>query len=105
VPIEIRTFSFPQDYPAVITLWETAGPGVHVGRSDAPDEIRKKLARDPDLFLLAEEDGKLVGSVIGGFDGRRGIVYHLAVHTVDGRAGKPTASKGLLTLLPIGNKG
>lgn len=53
--------------------------GVRTGRSDTPAEIEKKLTRDPDLFLIAEADGTIIGSVIGGFDGRRGLVYHLAV--------------------------
>jgi len=53
--------------------------GVRPGRSDSPEEIEKKLTRDPDLFLVAETDGVLVGTVIGGFDGRRGFIYHLAV--------------------------
>lgn len=53
--------------------------GVHTGRSDTPAEIEKKLARDPDLFLVAECEDKIVGSVLGGYDGRRGMVYHLAV--------------------------
>lgn len=75
----IRAFSYPEDYPAARRLWQTAGPGVHFRRSDEPEEIEKKLARDPDLFLVAELDGELVGTVIGGFDGRRGMVYHLAV--------------------------
>lgn len=77
--IRIREFQFPQDYQIVYELWQTAGKGVHVGPSDALPEIEKKLQRDPDLFLLAEADGKIIGSVIGGFDGRRGIIYHLAV--------------------------
>lgn len=77
--IEVREFNFPEDYPAARFLWEHAGSGIHVGRSDEPEEIQKKLQRDPDLFLVAESDGKLVGTVIGGFDGRRGLVYHLAV--------------------------
>jgi ribosomal protein S18 acetylase RimI-like enzyme len=75
----IRQFVFSQDYERVIALWENAGPGVHVGRSDAPQEIVKKLQRDPELFLVAEIDGEIVGAVLGGFDGRRGVVYHLAV--------------------------
>jgi ribosomal protein S18 acetylase RimI-like enzyme len=33
------------------------------------------------LFLVAEADGCIVGAVIGGFDGRRGLIYHLAVAT------------------------
>jgi len=53
--------------------------GVSLGRSDTPDEIKKKLTRDPDLFLVAEDNGQIVGTVIGGFDGRRGLIYHLAV--------------------------
>lgn len=53
--------------------------GVRVGRSDTPAELEKKIARDPDLFLIAEAGGRVIGSVIGGFDGRRGLIYHLAV--------------------------
>jgi ribosomal protein S18 acetylase RimI-like enzyme len=78
--ISIREFKYPQDYAAARRLWEIAGPGVHVRSSDQPDEIQKKLQRDPDLFLVAEVDGTLAGTVIGGFDGRRGMIYHLAVN-------------------------
>jgi ribosomal protein S18 acetylase RimI-like enzyme len=77
--LSIRPFKYPNDYLVVHTLWSTAGPGIHVRRSDDADEIAKKLERDPDLFLLAELDGQVVGTVLGGFDGRRGMVYHLAV--------------------------
>jgi ribosomal protein S18 acetylase RimI-like enzyme len=77
--IQIREFQFPADYEQVYKLWESIEKGVHVGRSDMPDEIKKKITRDPDLFLVAESDGKIIGSVIGGFDGRRGLIYHLAV--------------------------
>jgi len=79
--ISIREFRYPQDYPAVRDLWEGMEKGVHVGRSDTPQEIEKKILRDPDLFLVAEEDGRIIGSVIGGYDGRRGLLYHLAVAT------------------------
>ena len=82
----LREFVFPDDYAEVIQLWETAGPGIHVRRSDRPEEIAKKLQRDPDLFLVAVAPAgdsagayTIVGSVLGGFDGRRGIMYHLAV--------------------------
>ena len=77
--VTIRNFVYPQDYTSVISLWKTAGDGVHVRSSDNPDEIEKKLRRDPDLFLIAELDGEIVGTVMGGFDGRRGMMYHLAV--------------------------
>lgn len=75
----VRQLDFPRELPAVLALWATAGPGVHLGRSDTPAELSKKLERDPNLFLVAEAEGQLVGAVLGGFDGRRGLVYHLAV--------------------------
>jgi ribosomal protein S18 acetylase RimI-like enzyme len=75
----IREFKFPDDYPVARDLWEHSGPGIQLRRSDDPDEIHKKLQRDPDLFLVAEIEGSMVGTVVGGFDGRRGMVYHLAV--------------------------
>ena len=77
--VQIRPFRHPDDYGAVIDLWNRSGPGVHVGRSDTFDEITKKLDRDPDLFLIAELKGEIIGAVIGGYDGRRALVYHLAV--------------------------
>ena len=80
--IEIREYRFPADYEPVFALWKSIARGVHTGRSDTPEEIEKKLNRDPDLFLVAEVEGSIIGSVIGGFDGRRGLVYHLAVASV-----------------------
>jgi ribosomal protein S18 acetylase RimI-like enzyme len=77
--VTIRPFQYPADYGAAIALWNSIERGVRVGPSDTPAEIEKKLLRDPDLFLVAVSDGGLVGTVIGGYDGRRGFVYHLAV--------------------------
>lgn len=86
-PFIIRTFSMACDFDPVIALWQTAGPGIHLVRSDTEVEIRKKLARDPDLFLVAEAGGRIVGAVLGGFDGRRGMIYHLAVASDQRQAG------------------
>jgi ribosomal protein S18 acetylase RimI-like enzyme len=77
--IQLREFRFPADYDSVRHLWESMEKGVRVGRSDTPEEIQKKLLRDPELFLVAEQATQIVGSVIGGYDGRRGLIYHLAV--------------------------
>jgi ribosomal protein S18 acetylase RimI-like enzyme len=77
--VQIRGFDFPSDYEQVIELWQSIERGVHLGRSDTLTEIEKKISRDPDLFLVAEFDGRIIGAVIGGFDGRRGLIYHLAV--------------------------
>jgi len=77
--VDLREFRCPGDYDAVIRFWEGIEKGIHLGASDASAEIQKKIQRDPDLFLIAESDHKIVGTVIGGFDGRRGMIYHLAV--------------------------
>jgi len=77
--IVIREATIPSDFPDILKLWSSAGRGIHIGRSDSLEEIQKKQQRDPDLFLIAEINGKLVGTVLGGYDGRRGIVYHLSV--------------------------
>lgn len=76
--IHLREFTLA-DYDAVYAIWKNAGPGIGLGRSDTRDEIGKKLQRDPDLFLVALADTHLIGTVIGGYDGRRGLIYHLAV--------------------------
>jgi ribosomal protein S18 acetylase RimI-like enzyme len=77
--VHIREFSFPDDFAQVQNLWASMEKGVSLGRSDTSEEIEKKLAHDPDLFLVAEENGQIIGTVLGGFDGRRGLLYHLAV--------------------------
>lgn len=76
--VTLRDFIL-DDYDAVYALWQNAGPGIGLGRSDTRKEVEKKLQRDPDLFLLALDDDKIIGTVIGGFDGRRGLIYHLAI--------------------------
>ncbi|MEW6231160.1 MAG: GNAT family acetyltransferase [Chloroflexota bacterium] len=81
----IREFEADRDYQVVFELWKTAG--LLIRPSDTLDEVRKKLERDRDLFLVAEEDGAVVGAVMGGWDGRRGWVYHLAVDRARQRNG------------------
>jgi len=88
--VSIREFCFPSDYPAALRLWQNMETGVRVGRSDSEQEIKRKLERDPDLFLVAELNGKIVGTVIGGYDGRRGMIYHLAVQASQRKRGVAT---------------
>jgi ribosomal protein S18 acetylase RimI-like enzyme len=80
--VQIREFDFHKDFEDVRNLWRSAGAGIQLRRSDDPEEILKKLQHDPELFLVATSDEKIVGTVIGGFDGRRGLIYHLAVDQV-----------------------
>ena len=77
--MHIREFRWPDDYAAVIELWQAAG--LHNPGSDGLASIRQVHERNPGLFLLAVEPERgIVGSVIGAFDGRRGFIYHVAVH-------------------------
>ena len=75
--LQIREFRLA-DYDAVIRLWRAAG--IQLSCSDDQAEIIHKLERDADLFLVAVEADALVGAVMGAYDGRRGWVYHLAIH-------------------------
>ncbi len=84
--VRLREFRMA-DYDGVLALWRHAGPGVHIRPSDRPEEVAKKLTRDPDLFLVAESDGRLAGVVIGAWDGRRGWLHHLAVDEAFRRRG------------------
>jgi len=74
----IRGANFPAEFEAIRALWERAGPGIQLRPSDSEAELAKKIERDPDLFLVADWRERIVGAVLGGFDGRRGFVYHLA---------------------------
>ena len=73
----IRTMT-PADYDAVLALWKSL-VGMGLSSADEPDAIAAFLKQNPTTVLVAERAGKIVGTVLGGWDGRRGYVYHLAV--------------------------
>lgn len=74
--LRIREFKL-EDYDEAVKLWKECGLIIRPG--DEREGIKLKLERDPDLFLIAEEDGKISGVVMGAWDGRRGWINHLAV--------------------------
>lgn len=82
--LRIRPY-VPGDYAKVRRLWK--GAGLHDSPSDRRKELERERRRDPDLFLVAEREGTLVGAVLGRFDGRRGWVNHLAVTEASRRLG------------------
>lgn len=65
------------DEAEVIALWEVCG----LARpwNDARKDIGRKLTTQPELFLVALVDDRVVGSAMAGFDGHRGWVNYLAV--------------------------
>ena len=64
-------------YEEVIKIWRKAG--ISVGSTDTKEELQRMLQRNPNLFLIGTVDKKVISVVMGGFDGRRGYVHHLAV--------------------------
>ena len=73
------------DIDAVLAFWGEAAEGTSI--SDDRDGVARLITRDPDALILAERDGRLVGSVIAGFDGWRCHLYRLAVHPEQRRQG------------------
>ncbi len=69
-----------EDYDQVAALWEsTAGVGLDEG-DDERAGIDSYLERNPGLSFTATADGKIIGAVLCGHDGRRGYLHHLAVN-------------------------
>jgi ribosomal protein S18 acetylase RimI-like enzyme len=66
------------DYPEVYALWDGM-PGIGLSATDSPEAIEKYLERNPGFSFTARIRGKLVGAILGGHDGRRGYLQHLAV--------------------------
>jgi len=73
-----------EDVGAVLQLWRQAEatPGV----TDTADDLRRAVEEGP-AVLVAEVEGRLVGSIVGTFDGWRGNIYRLAVHPDHRRQG------------------
>ena len=80
----IREFKIA-DYDEVVRLWKECGLIIRPG--DDVQGVKLKLQRDPDLFLVFEEEGEIVGVVMGAWDGRRGWINHLGVRPTRQRAG------------------
>lgn len=69
------------DYDAVYALWLSChGMGLNT-LDDSRDGIAQFLNRNPDICFVAEADGQIVGVIMAGNDGRRGYIYHTAVHS------------------------
>jgi ribosomal protein S18 acetylase RimI-like enzyme len=85
----IRTFR-EADSRAVAALWAVVFP------DDPPHNapaivIPKKLAVQPELFFVAEEEGRIAGTIMAGYDGHRGWLYTVAVDPKLRRRGLGTA--------------
>ena len=75
----IRTMTI-EDYDGVYALWMTIHGFAIRSIDDSREGVERFLRRNPTTSVVAVEDGKIVGSILCGHDGRRGCLYHVCVH-------------------------
>lgn len=75
----IRTMTM-EDYEEVHALWMTIhGFGIR-SIDDSREGVERFLKRNPSTSIVAVADGKIVGTILCGHDGRLGCLYHVCVH-------------------------
>ena len=67
------------DYEEVYALWMSIKGFAMRSLDDSRDGVARFLKRNPDASVVAVADGKVVGSILCGYDGRRGCLYHVCV--------------------------
>jgi ribosomal protein S18 acetylase RimI-like enzyme len=82
--MEIRPFR-EADEAQVVALWQACG--LTRPWNDPHKDIARKLQVQPELFLVAQEGGAIVASVMAGYEGHRGWVNYLAVDAAHRRGG------------------
>ena len=75
----VRTMTI-EDFDQVHALWMTISGFAIRSIDDSREGVERFLRRNPTTSVVAEEDGKIVGSILCGHDGRRGCLYHVCVH-------------------------
>ena len=68
----------PSDYDEVYAMWQITTKRA-LSEADSREGIEKYIARNPEMSQVALMDGKIVGTVLAGHDGRRGFIHHMAV--------------------------
>ena len=69
-----------EDYDGVYALWMSIKGFAIRSVDDSREGVARFLKRNPTTSVVAEEDGKIVGAILCGHDGRRGCLYHVCVH-------------------------
>jgi ribosomal protein S18 acetylase RimI-like enzyme len=83
--IHIEPF-FIERYDQVYALWQRSS-GAWLSSADECEHITRYLARNPGMSFLAFAGDTVVGTILGGHDGRRGYIHHLAVDDAYRRKG------------------
>jgi len=66
------------DYEQAYDLWVKCGNGLN-DKDDSKEDIEKYLKRNPDTSFVATCDDMVIGVLLCGHDGRRGIIQHACV--------------------------
>jgi ribosomal protein S18 acetylase RimI-like enzyme len=82
--LQIRAFQ-PADTDAVVALWSDCG--LVRAWNDPRKDIARKLSVQPELFLVGAAGGRIVATVMAGYDGHRGWINYLAVDPASRRQG------------------
>ncbi len=86
--MQIRPFK-ESDTDLVSALWQEVFPDEPA--HNAPHlVIKQKVAHQPELFFVSEEDGKITGTILSGYDGHRGWFYAVTVSPRHRRQGLGT---------------
>ena len=68
-----------EDYENVYKLWKSIKGFSLRSIDDSYEGIKKFINRNPGTSVVYESDGKIIGSILCGHDGRRGYLYHVCV--------------------------
>jgi len=66
------------DYDEIYELWRNTS-GVGLSNADEKENIRKFLMRNKGLSYVCKYEGKIIGTIMCGHDGRRGYIYHVTI--------------------------
>ncbi len=66
------------DYEEVFAMWQITTKRA-LSSADEKPQIERYLRRNEGLSQVAVADGKIIGTVLAGHDGRRGFIHHMAV--------------------------
>ena len=78
-----------EDYDEIFALWNSTEQSRRALNpvDDSREGIERYLKRNPDTCFAAVSEGRIVGVILSGHDGRRGIIHHMCVHPVCRRMG------------------
>lgn len=78
-----------EDYDEILALWNSTEQSRRALNpvDDSREGIERYLNRNPNTCFAAVSDGKIIGVILTGHDGRRAIIHHMCVHTDHRRMG------------------